>query len=459
MATSTSNLTGAPGVPDGLAGTVLLPTDDHWDDARRAWHREVDQRPAAIALAESAHDVAAAVLLARTRGLRVAPQSTGHNAAPLGSLHDTLLLKTERMRGVTIDPRTRIARVAAGVLAIELVEAAARYGLTPVAGTSPDVGVVGYTIGGGLSLLGRRYGLAANHVHAIELVTADGRLVRADRDHEPDLFWALRGGGGSFGVVTAIELELIELTEAYAGLLWYPVQRAGEVLHAWRELTAAGPPDALTTVGRLLNFPPLPEVPEPVRGKSFVVVEACHAGDRADADELLAPLRALAPVNDTIRAVTMPELNYVHMDPEGPVSGVGDGLMLAELPPEALDTVVELGNTFGLAAMELRHLEGELGRARPGHGALASVPGRYVLVAGGYAPTRELMLAVQRQVEAVKETLAPWATRSMYLNFAATSRDPASFWPTTTYERLRRVKAAVDPGDVIRSNHPVPPLV
>src|SRR5262249_51636454 len=150
------------------------------------------------------------------------------------------------------------------------------------------------------------------------------------------------GGGGSFGVVTAIELELFPLAEAYAGLLWFPLERAAEVLHAWRELTQAAPPDDLSTMARYVNFPPIPEVPEPVTGSSFVIVDVYPAGDRARADELLAPLRALGPVNDTIGTVSMPELSRVHMDPEQPVPAVGDGLMLAELPPDALDAFINI---------------------------------------------------------------------------------------------------------------------
>jgi FAD/FMN-containing dehydrogenase len=162
------------------------------------------------------------------------------------------------MRAIEIDPETRIARIDAGVRSLELVEAAAQHGLAPLAGSSPDVGVVGYTLGGGLSWFGRKYGLAASHVHAIEVVTADGRLVRADGEHDPDLFWALRGGGGSFGIVTALELRLIPVREAYAGILWWPIERDREVLHAWAELTRHGLPDELTTVGRYLRLPPLP---------------------------------------------------------------------------------------------------------------------------------------------------------------------------------------------------------
>src|SRR3712207_1785403 len=169
------------------------------------------------------------------------------------------------MRGVSIDPDARVARVAAGAIWIEVVKAAAEHGLAALAGSSPDVGVVGYTLGGGLSWLARKHGIGANQVAAVELVTADGRLVRADRENEPDLFWAVRGGGGAFGVVTAIEFNLFPITEVYAGILWFPVERAIEVLNAWRAWTS-DLPDEMTSVGRILQFPPIPAFPEEIRG-------------------------------------------------------------------------------------------------------------------------------------------------------------------------------------------------
>src|SRR5579871_2469371 len=177
-----------------LNGKIFLPPDDGFDEARRAWNLAVDQRPAAVVFPDSAQDVVAAVMFAAEHGMRIAAQGTGHNAAPLGPLGDTVLLKTERMRSIQIDPQRQIARVEAGAVWLDVVHAAARHGLAALAGSSPDVGVAGYTLGGGLSFLARRHGLAANSVRAIELVTADGRLVRADRDNEPDVFWALRGG-------------------------------------------------------------------------------------------------------------------------------------------------------------------------------------------------------------------------------------------------------------------------
>ena len=319
--------------------TSSAPATHDWDEARLAWNLAVDQRPAAVALPESAEDVAAVVAFARTEGLRVAPQGTGHNAAALEDLSDTILLKTHRMRGVTIDPDTRTARAEAGVIWIEVVEAAAEHGLAALAGSSPDVGVVGYTLGGGLSWLARKHGIGANQVTAIEVVTASGDLVRTDWANEPDLFWALRGGGGSFAIVTAIEFNLFPISEVYAGILWYPVEEAAEVLKAWRSWTE-DLPDEMTSVGRILQFPPIPEIPEPVRGKSFVVVEAIWLGEPAEGDRLLEPLRALGPVMDTMAEMPIEGLSHLHMDPEEPVPGAGDGGMLNEVDDELIDRFV-----------------------------------------------------------------------------------------------------------------------
>ena len=331
-----------PAVLATLATTILTPGDPGWDDARRAWNLAVDQHPAAVALPACAQQVAEVVRFARERGLRVTTQGTGHNAAPLGPLANTVLVKTERMRRVTIDPAARIARAEAGTLWLDVVEAAAEHGLAALAGSSPDVGVVGYTIGGGMSWLGRAYGLSANNVEAIEVVTADGRLVRADASNHTDLFWALRGGGGSFGVVTAIELRLFPITEVCAGLLWWPADAAAEVLQAWRELTQGELPEEFTTSARLLNIPPVPEMPVHLRGKSFVVIDVIHLGTPAEADALLAPLRALEPVTDTIGMIPAKALSHLHLDPEQPTAGAGDGLMLASLPAEAIETIVRV---------------------------------------------------------------------------------------------------------------------
>jgi FAD/FMN-containing dehydrogenase len=450
-----------PAVLAAPATTILMPGDPGWDDTRQAWSLSVDQHPAAVALPASARDIVDVVRFARRYGLRVAAQGTGHNAAPLGPLADTILVKTERMRRVSIDPAARIARAEAGAVWLEVVEAAAEHGLAALAGSSPDVGVVGYTIGGGMSWLGRAYGLSANNVEAIEVVTADGRLVRADACTETDLFWALRGGGGSFGVVTAIELRLFPITEVYAGLLWWPADQAAEVLQAWRQLTQSGVPEELTTCARLVNVPVVSDLPAALRGKSFVVIDAIHLGAPAEADRLLAPLRALRPVTDTIGTIPAKALSHLHMDPEGPTAGTGDGLMLASLPAEAIDTIVRVaGPRAGrpLVVVELRHVGGEMKRVRPANGALAAVDADYALFAAGPAPFPKAAEAVAGSVAEVQSAMSPWAARQMYLNLAETRRRPSSFWAPEAYDRLRRIKTAVDPDDLIRSNHPVPPL-
>jgi hypothetical protein len=441
-----------------LTGSVVTPADEDWDEARQAWNLAVDQRPALVALAETAQDVAAVVGYAAENRLQVAPQGTGHNAIALGSLDDTILLKTSRMRGVTIDAQARTARAEAGVIWIEVVEAAARHGLASLAGSSPDVGVVGYTLGGGLSWLGRKHGLAANNVVAVELVTADGRLVRATRDEEPDLFWAVRGGGGAFGVVTAIEFRLFPIEEVYAGVLWFPFERAADVLHAWRDFVEAGTPDELTTVGRLLQLPPLPVIPEPVRGKSFVILEAIYLGDEAEGARLLEPLRALGPVLDTVATIPVEALAHLHMDPEEPVPGAGDGDLLAELTPEAIDAVVAAagpGSGSSLLGVELRQLGGAIARPAADHGAISAFDAQFALFAVGMAPTPELKAKAEADSKAVLAALEPWVARQTYMNFVERREDARRFVSEAAYHRLRRIKSAVDPYDVIRSNHPL----
>jgi FAD/FMN-containing dehydrogenase len=237
---------------------VLPGQDGRWDQARRAWNLAVDQEPAAVVVPGSADDVVAAVDLALERGQRLAAQTTGHAAAPLvanGPFGDTIRLRTQRMRGVSVDPDARIVRVEAGAVWADAVAAAAGHGLAGLAGSASNVGVAGYTLGGGISSLGRRYGLACNNVEAVELVTADGRMVQADRDSEPDLFWALRGGGGSFGAVTAIELRLFPIAEVYAGSLWWPIELGDSLDLLLGELAAPGlcQPDG-TLVATLQNL-------------------------------------------------------------------------------------------------------------------------------------------------------------------------------------------------------------
>jgi FAD/FMN-containing dehydrogenase len=435
-----------------IAGDLYVPGDGAWDDARQAWNLAVDQRPTAVVVVESAADIAAVIDFARANGLRVAPQGTGHAASAFDGLHDTILLKTHRLRGVTIDAERRSARAEAGAIWIDVVEAAAEHGLAALAGSSPDVGVVGYTLGGGLSWLARKHGIGANQVTAIELVTADGELKRVDRDQDPDLFWALRGGGGSFAVVTAIEFNLFPYEHVYAGILWFPVERATEILTAWRAWTDTVP-DELTSVGRIMQFPPLPFIPEPMRGKSFVIVEAIYAGDPVDGEHWVAPLRELGPALDTVTTIPVAELSRLHMDPEGPAPGIGDGTMLTAFDGDAIDAFVS--NTVGspLLSAEVRHLGGAVARPKAEHGALSHFANEYLTFAVGIAPAPEAAAAAHGALGRLFSALEPWAAEQTYSNFAERRRKPGSFHGEAAYHRLKRIKAQVDPENVIRANH------
>jgi len=363
-----------------------------------------------------------------------------------------LLALQRRLEAVVLAGREQ----AAGERAVAALLAARRddrdHGLVALHGSSPDVGVVGYTLGGGLSWLARKHGIGANNVTAIELVTADGDFKRVDRDHDPDLFWALRGGGGSFAVVTAIEFNLFPYEQVYAGILWFPVERASEVLTAWRAWTEIVP-EEMTSVGRIMQFPPLEFIPEPVRGKSFVIVEAIYAGEAVDGEHWVAPLRELGPVMDTVQTMSMPELSRLHMDPEGPAPGVGDGTMLTAFDAEAIEAFV--ANTVGapLLSAEVRHLGGAVARPKAEHGALTHFDDEYLMFAVGIAPVPPAAAAVHGALERLFAALEPWQAEHTYSNFAERGRKPGSFHSEAAYHRLKRIKAQVDPKNVIRANH------
>ena len=443
-----------------VAGDIVLPGDGGWDAARLAWNLAVDQHPAMVALPETAADVAAVVSYAAEAGLRVAMQGTGHGAgARGGELSGTVLVKMERMRGIEIDAEARTARVEAGVIWSEVAEAAAEHGLAALAGSSPDVGVVGYTLGGGLSWLGRRYGLAASNVLAVELVTADGEIRRVDAETDRELFWAVRGGGGSFGAVTAIEFALFPVAEVYAGVMLWPIERASEILHAWREWTS-DMPDEMTTVGRLLQLPPIPDIPEPLRGRSFVAVQAFYLGSEAEGAALVAPIRALEPEIDTVQTIPAAALQHVHMDPEHPVPGRGDGMLLDDLPAAGIDALVAAagpGSGSPLLSVEVRQLGGALGRPAAGGGAVSHLNADFALFGIGIAMTPEMGTAAAAHVETVREALAPWEAETTYLNFAEREVAGDRIFGPYAHHRLRAVKAVYDPADLFRSNQPIAP--
>jgi FAD/FMN-containing dehydrogenase len=441
-----------------ITGDVIGERDDGFDAARQAFMLTLDQRPAIVALPESADDVLEIVRFARSIGLRIAPQSTGHGASPLEDLGDAILLKTSRMRSAEIDPDARTARVEAGAQWQDVAVPAAEHGLAALAGTAPNVGVLGYTLGGGIGWLARKYGLSANSVVAAEIVLPDGTLVRADKTTEPDLFWAVRGGGGGMGVLTAIEIALYPVRELYAGVLFFPIERSAEVLHAWREWTESVP-DEVTSLGRIVQFPPIPDVPEPVRGKSFVLVEAAYLGPEREGAAVIRPLRDLGPTMDTFAMMPPPGLGALHMDPPEPVPARGDGMLLADAPAGAIDAVVGVaGPDSGspLLSIELRHLGGALARATDA-GPQTKIAGSCAVFAVGIAPTPEMGEAVGAHLRVVKDALRPWRAEYDFFNLCDSPADGDAVFPPDSYSRLRQIKARYDPDESIISAHPVRP--
>lgn len=438
-----------------LRGRVVRPGDEDWDTARQAWNLTVDQQPVMVAEVADAFDVQAVVRFAADQRLRVAPQSTGHNAAPLGDLGDAILLRTRRMDHVNVDLDARSVRVGAGAIWAEVSAALEPHGLAALAGSSPDVGVAGYTLGGGYSWLGRRHGLASSSVTAVELVTADGTFHRVDADNEPGLFWAVRGAAANVGVVCALEMDVLAIPQVYAGALLYPLSRATELLTAYEAWTR-DLDEAVTTCIRLLRMPPLPDIPEPLRGKAFVMIDGAVDATAAEAERLLAPLRELGPVMDTFATMPTSLLSTIHLDPTEPVPGVGDGITLDDLTPHTIQVLIEHagpGVQTSLLTVDIRHLGGAFGRPDPRGGAVDHLPGRFMVFAVGIAPTAELASTIRSEVHGLLESLQPWAATTDYLNFREVSVAPERIYSPEGLGRLRMLRSAHDPSARLVANH------
>lgn len=443
-----------------LGGRVHLPGDPGYDAARTPWNLAVDQRPAAVALPRSADEVATVVRAAAAAGLRVAPQSTGHNAGPLAAqgLADVVIVRTSEMGTAIADPTRGIVRVQGGALWEPAVEAAAAHGRAVLHGSSPDVGIAGYTLGGGIGWYARKLGLAANSLTAVELVIADGTLVRADQATNPELFWAVRGGGGSFGVVTALEFEMFDIPTAYAGLLMWDLADIDPVLREWAAW-APSAPDEITTSFRAMRLPPLPELPDFLRGRELVVIDGAVLGSDQRGAELLAGLRALKPELDTFGRVPAKELVRLHMDPEGGAPFTSDSAMLASFPDAAVDAfLAEVGPDArtSLLMAELRQLGGALARPHEGGGVLSSLDGQFATFAGAMAVTPELAAQGHADAVSLTEALSPFSNDRQYLNLAENPVDTRTAYRPEVWARLAGVRSAVDPHGVFVANHPLP---
>jgi FAD/FMN-containing dehydrogenase len=444
---------------------IVRPGDDDYDDERTGFQRAVEHRPALIVAATGPDDVRAAVELATAQRRPVGVKATGHGVtAPAGD--DGVLITTQRMSGVRIDPETRTAHVEAGARWGQVVERAAPHGLAPLSGSSPEVGAVAYTLGGGLGLMSRRYGYAADHVRSIDVVTADGqaRHVTADTetgaDTDADLFWALRGGRDNFGVVTSLAVDLVPLARLYGGGLYFAAEHVGDVLDAYRRWTAEVPDEVGSSIG-LVPFPDLPMVPEPLRDRYVAHVRIAYLGDKATGEELIAPLRAVAPrLIDRVEVMPYTASGSIHNDPTQPHPYYGTSLMLRSLDAETASTLLDLAGPEAPipCVIQLRHLGGALARppAVPnsvGHRDAAFLLSVISFVEGGTGPNDDLQARLS-------EALAP-VTAGTNLNYlygaAATPEAVRAAYEPGDYRRLAELKRVYDPANTFRLNNNIPP--
>jgi hypothetical protein len=309
-----------------------------------------------------------------------------------------------------------------------------------------------------MSFLGHSYGTAAASVLAVELVTADGRLRRVDSEHDPDLFWALRGGGRSFGVATAIEFALYPVRDLYFAALFWPVERAAEVLTA-RSGWITDLPNEMSSLGRILHLPPMPEIPEPLRGRSFVLVEVIYNGAEEKGAELLQPLRARQPEIDTVALLPAKRLGELHMDPPTPVPALGDGMLLREFTADtaqALDAIAGAGAHSPLLSIEVRHLDGEFAAQSAERCACTLADASFAVSMVGLVMSPEMGAAIAQSLPVVRSALSPWSAGRETPNFAEGPSTSSELFPPEVYARLQSVRASYDPSGLSRSNHPIP---
>ncbi|MER7813346.1 FAD-binding oxidoreductase [Streptomyces sp900116325] len=446
-----------------VSGPVLLPCDERYDAECQIYNLNVLLEPALAVGAANAADIQAAIRFAARQGRPVTVKTTGHQQ--VGPARGGVLISTRRMKGVAVDAVRRRARVEAGVIWQEVIDQAAVVGLAPMSGSAPLVGVAGYTLGGGLSpVFGRSRGYAADHVRSLEVVTADGELRHVTADSDPELFWSLLGGKGNFGVVTALEFDLFPLTHFYGGGIYFPGERLADVLHTWRTWQSDMPEEMSSSVA-VQRLPPLPELPEPLRGAFVVHVRIAYLGPLAEGERLIAPLRAAAPaLIDAVGEMPYTAMGAIHMDPPTPMAYSDRTTMLRAFPVDAADKLIELlgpGSGSPLASVEIRMLGGALDREPAVPNAVSSRGLPFVLFGFGVgAPGQAEFLS--GKLDEVMHAMEPWADRRRMVNFLSIEEatDPerlSGVYGAERYRRLTAAKKAYDPTNMFRVNHNILP--
>ena len=425
---------------------TLHPTDPGYEDELAGFQTGFTQRPAVIHGARSADDVIAAVRYAAAKGLPVGVQATGHGLP--GGSEGGVLITTRRMDGVRVDPEARTVRVQAGVRWAQVVAAAEPHGLAPLNGSAPGVGAVSYTLGGGLGILAREFGYAADHVRRLDLVTADGQLRRVTRESEPELYWALLGAGHVLGVVTELEIDLVPVRTLYGGSLAFDGREVDPtaLLRAYEEWTRTVP-DELTSSFAAVPYPDIPALPPHLRGRYVLSVRVACTGSRAEGEQLVAPLREFGPVlTDSLREMPYSESHTIHSDPPEPHTYYGDSAVVSELDVARVGEVLSLAgpDADGMCVVQVNHLGGAL--ARPAPNSVPYREGRFLvrLLAVG---ERE---AVRERLDPAFALLAPYTLgRTVNFAFGAGDRTEGLYDPKTR-KRLAEIKSSYDPANLFR---------
>ncbi|MEU4677816.1 FAD-binding oxidoreductase [Micromonospora sp. NPDC023737] len=445
-----------------VSGPVLTPADKGYAAATATWNTALVQRPAVVVGATSVADVQAAVRFAGANDLPVATVATGHGAVVAAD--GAVLINLRRINGISIDARSRTATIGAAVPAQQLIEAGTGVGLVPMAGSSPNVGVVGYALGGGISpTLGRKHGFAADHVQAAEIVPSDGVLRQVDADHEPDLFWAIRGGMGNFGVVTSLTIGLVPVTHLYGGGLYFASEHVEQVVDAYRRLAEVASEELSVSLA-FLRMKSEPSVPEPLRDRFTVHVRIAYLGTAADGEQLIADLRATAPaLMDTVAEMPYTAMASIHADPLEPTPTYEMSALLHDFPAEAAEALIVAagpGVDTPAGVIEIRQLGGALARAPRVPNAVGNRDAGFQLSGAAFgAPGRAEEF--RTPLAELAEAMARWTTGGKQANFLTgydtTAEAVARAYGPDTYRRLGDVKAAFDPRNMFRVNHNIPP--
>jgi len=442
---------------------VAGPGEDAFTEATRVFNLAAPAQPAEAVTATSVAEVRAALRHAMRAGLPVRVHSTGHASATGAPMAGALLIRTAIEGGVTIDPASGTARIPAGTPWGAVIDAAAPLGLAAPHGSSPLVGVVGYLLRGGISVYGRHTGVAANLVRAVELVTADGELRRVDGESDPELFRAVRGGGGGFGVVTAIEVGLFPVDSLITGAAYWPAAHAERILPLWLDWARTAPREVTTSL-RVMRLPDLPVIPPPLRAGPVVCVDGTVLGLTADdlpttrkyADELLGPLRAVAePLVDSWRPAGLPDVAETHMDPVEPFPLYGDHLLLDDLGEEGAAAFLRVaGEDSGspLINAELRQLGGALAEPAPGGGVLGHLDGALGYLGGGVPFGPVTPEAIEAHCAEVRAALRPWDTGRTVPTFVEHVGQPQGHLDAGEAARVRAVRSRVDPAGLFRGD-------